>query len=60
MIGDQIRKLRKERKYTIQEVSKLSGVAASTISEVETGKRNVEMKTVVRIVNSLKGKIEIC
>lgn len=41
IFGEKLRKLRKEKGYSIRKLSELSGVAHSYLSQVETGKRGI-------------------
>ncbi|XZN14369.1 helix-turn-helix domain-containing protein (plasmid) [Clostridium perfringens] len=66
MIGDNIKKLRLFNDLTLKELSKLSGVGVSTISEIESGKiSNPKATTLNKIakvlevdINTLLGKDE--
>lgn len=54
MLGDNIRKLRTLNNLTLQELSKLSGVGVSTISEIEVGKiLNPRTTTLNKIAKAL-------
>lgn len=47
-IGRIIRRLRKERKITLLELSQKSGVAIATLSRIETGKMTGRLKSHLR------------
>lgn len=40
---NRLKELRKETKYSLRDLEKLTGIANSTISEMETGKRKMNM-----------------
>lgn len=58
-IGEQMRALRLKRKLSQTKLSEQTGVAISTISEIESGLRNVEMATVSKLLTALGGTIKI-
>ncbi|WP_456272647.1 helix-turn-helix domain-containing protein [Bacillus sp. AK031] len=52
--GENLRRLRKEKGFTIRKLSELSGIANSYISQVETGKRGIpKIDTLEKIANGL-------
>ncbi|EGT3606904.1 helix-turn-helix transcriptional regulator [Clostridium perfringens] len=60
MLGDNIRKLRILNSLTLQELSKLSGVGVSTISEIEVGKiLNPRTTTLNKIAKALDIDINV-
>ena len=60
MLGNNIRKLRILNNLTLQELSKLSGVGVSTISEIEVGKiLNPRTTTLNKIAKSLNVDINV-
>jgi len=52
-IGDELKKIRRNRNLTLVELSNLSGVGKSTISDIENGKINPSVKTVIKLSESL-------
>lgn len=48
-MNNRIRELRKERKLTMKQLGERLGLAESTISQYETGKREPDHKTLVKI-----------
>ena len=50
---NRIREVRKQRKMTMKELGASVGVAESTISQYETGKRNPDHETILRLAESL-------
>ncbi len=55
----QIRELRESYKITQDTLSLKSGVPRSTISKIETGKRNVSIEKLIKIANALGKDLEI-
>ncbi|MCD7879927.1 MAG: helix-turn-helix domain-containing protein [Candidatus Gastranaerophilales bacterium] len=47
-------KLRKEKGYTQEKLAELTGYCREYIAKVETGKRNVSLKLLIRTLNALK------
>ena len=55
----QIRELRENYQITQDTLSIKSGVPRSTISKIETGKRNVSIEKLIKIANALGKDLEI-
>ena len=53
-IGDNIRTVRKQRGYSQEEFAELAGFSRSYYTEIETGKRNISMLNLVKIIRALK------
>ena len=54
IFGEKLRKLRKEKGFSIRKLSELSGVAHSYLSQVETGKRGIpKVETLEKIATGL-------
>ena len=53
-IGNNIKKIRKDRGLTIDNLSAISGVSKGMISEIERGVRNPSINTIWNIANALK------
>ena len=53
-LGERIRKLRKERHLTQDELSKKTGIAKQTISNTETDRTYPESETIRLLANALK------
>ena len=51
-VGPVLRRLRKERKMTVDYVSEVTGLSTSTINQLEQGGRNLSMKSLY-ILNKL-------
>lgn len=59
MLGHRIKKIRKEKGYTQQKLSILSGVPQSTISEIERGKRkHPSFQNIKKLTDKLGIKID--
>lgn len=57
--GEELRKLRKEKGFSIRKLSELSGVAHSYLSQVETGKRGIpKVETLEKIAAGLDIPLE--
>ncbi len=54
LIGKNIRRLRKERKLTQEDLCGLAQIDRSYLSELENGKMNVTVKALVTIANALE------
>jgi transcriptional regulator with XRE-family HTH domain len=52
-LGENIRKLRKERGLTVSELAKLSKASAASISQIENGKRDATFKLILSIAHGL-------
>jgi len=57
LIGDMIKKVRKDRKLTQEELGELIGVKKSQISRLENNTKNVTVETIIRVFNALKADI---
>lgn len=53
-IGENIRKIRKEKKLTQKELGKLCGMSEAQIGQYENGLRNPKMETLKKIAKALK------
>lgn len=58
-IGNSIKELRKFRKWTQQQLADEAGIRIATVSDIEAGKANVEINTLVRIATALKCYLDI-
>ena len=52
-VGENIRKIRKEKKLTQKELGKLCGMSEAQIGQYENGLRNPKMETLEKIANAL-------
>ena len=53
-LGDNIRKIRQKRGYSQEEFAELAGFSRSYYTEVETGKRNISILNLIKILQVLK------
>jgi transcriptional regulator with XRE-family HTH domain len=53
-IGDNIRKVRKQRGYSQEEFADIAGFSRSYYTEIETGKRNISVLNLIKIIKTLK------
>jgi DNA-binding XRE family transcriptional regulator len=58
LLGDAIRKTRKERKLTQEQLGNLIGVQKSQISKLERNTRNVTIETILKVFRALKTDIK--
>lgn len=54
VLGTTIRKLRKEQGLTMQEVSRISGLAIATLSDLENGVRDTRVSSYDRVFEALR------
>ncbi len=52
-IGDNIRTLRKQRGYSQEEFADIVGFSRSYYTEIETGKRNISVLNITKIIEAL-------
>jgi len=52
-IGDNIRTIRKRRGYSQEEFADIAGFSRSYYTEIETGKRNVSILNLIKIIEAL-------
>ena len=53
-IGEVIRKIRKEKKATLEEIAFAAGTDAANLSRIERGKQNVTPEMLLSIANAMK------
>jgi len=58
ILGEIIRRIRKERNLTQEQLGKLIGVKKAEISKLENNARNMTISNVLRIFNALKAKVK--
>ena len=51
--GKRLRQLRQERALSLRDLSRMTGVAHDTISELETGKRDAQPRTLRKLAERL-------
>lgn len=52
-LGDNIRAIRKQRKYSQEEFADMAGFSRSYYTEIETGKRNISVLNLFKIIEAL-------
>ncbi|MFC1949023.1 helix-turn-helix domain-containing protein [Chloroflexota bacterium] len=52
-IGDNIRTARKQRGYSQEEFADIAGFSRSYYTEIETGKRNISVLNLIKIIEAL-------
>ena len=57
LIGEMIKKARKEKNLTQAELGKLVGVQKAQISKLENGASNVTIGTILKVFEALKAKV---
>jgi len=57
LIGDMIKKVRKERRLTQEQLGELVGVKKAQISRLENNTKNVTVETIIRIFNAMKAEV---
>jgi len=57
ILAEEIKKLRKERNLTQEELGQLIGVQRAQISKLENGMSNITIGTVLKLLNALKAQI---
>jgi transcriptional regulator with XRE-family HTH domain len=53
MIGEEIRRRRKEKGLTLAQLASKAGMAQSAVSQIETGKRTPSSESVIKLANAL-------
>lgn len=59
ILGDMIKKARKEKQLTQEELGKLIGVQKSHISKIENNTKDVRLSTIMKVFNALKAKVKL-
>ena len=57
LIGDIIKKVRKDRQLTQEQLGELVGVKKAQISRLENNTKNVTVETIIRIFNAMKAEV---
>lgn len=53
-LGDNIRKARKQKGYSQEAFADMAGFSRSYVTEIETGKRNISVLNLIKIIKVLK------
>jgi transcriptional regulator with XRE-family HTH domain len=59
IIGANVRRLRKEREYTQEELADRAGLHVTFIAHIESGKKICSVKSLTRLANALNVKPEV-
>ena len=59
VLGDMIKKARKEQHLTQEQLGKLIGVQKAQISKIENNAKDVRFSTVLRVFEALKAKVKM-
>jgi len=59
ILGDMIKKARKERKMTQKQLGELVGVQKAQISKIENNTKDVRLSTIMKVFNALKAKVNM-
>ena len=57
-VGKRIRKLREDKKMTLDVFSERTGISKGFLSDAETGKRNLSSQNLLKIANVLNASLE--
>jgi len=59
ILGEMIKKARKERHMTQGQLGKLVGVQKAQISKIENNTKDVRLSTIIKIFNALKANVKM-
>jgi len=59
ILGEMIKKARKERHLTQEQLGELIGVQKSQISKIETNAKDVRFSTIMRVFDALRAKVKM-
>lgn len=59
ILGDMIKKARKERKLTQEQLGRLVGVQKAQISKIENNAKDVRFSTILRVFEALKATVKM-
>ena len=59
MIGEAVKKIRKERELTQSELGELIGVKKAQVSKIENSTKNVSIGTLMRVFEALKTEVKL-
>ena len=57
LLGEMIKKARKERQLTQSQLGEMIGVQKSQISRIENNAKNVTIETILKVFSALKAKV---
>jgi transcriptional regulator with XRE-family HTH domain len=53
-VGDRVKKFRKEKEWTLDQLGRETGLHPSTISQIERGKRNLTLNNLQKVAKGLE------
>ncbi len=59
ILGEMIKKVRKERQLTQEQLGELVGVQKAQISKIETNAKDVRLSTIMKVFNALKARVKM-
>ena len=59
ILGDKIKKARKDQHLTQEQLGELIGVQKAQISKIETNAKDVRFSTIMRVFEALKAKVKM-
>lgn len=59
ILGEMIKKVRKERHLTQEQLGLLVGVQKAQISKIENNTKDVRLSTIMKVFNGLKAKVKM-
>jgi DNA-binding XRE family transcriptional regulator len=59
ILGDMIKKARKERHLTQEQLGELVGVQKAQISKIENNAKDVRLSTIMKVFDALKAKVKM-
>ncbi|MDO9339504.1 MAG: helix-turn-helix transcriptional regulator [Bacteroidales bacterium] len=59
ILGEMIKKARKEQNLTQEQLGELVGVQKAQISKIETNAKDVRFSTIMRVFDALKAKVKM-
>lgn len=59
IMGEMIKKARKEQHLTQEQLGELVGVQKAQISKIETNAKDVRFSTILKVFNALKAKVKM-
>ena len=59
VLGDMIKKARKEQQLTQEQLGALIGVQKAQISKIENNTKDVRLSTIMKVFNALKAKVKM-
>lgn len=57
-VGDRIRKLRQDKRFTLDQLSERTGISKGFLSDAENGNRNVSSQNLLKIANELNASLD--